>query len=316
MNLIDRYVHAVAGHLPKSKRDEVSRELRSSLLDELEDRFGPDPSEEDTTTVLRELGPPDEVAASYLPSAQYLIGPGWFPTFRRVVRVVLTVLVVILLAAFALSIFTGSGSFDPARVLGGLLESMVETAVYSFGIIVLIFYALERLEVAPERRKKEWDPRKLPEVTPDDRVGRIEAVAGIAVPAVFLVLLHGYRDRIGIVVEPGGELLLNDLYRYHLPWLSAAILFGMAHHALLLWEGRWRWYTRVSNLLADLFGLWVFYRIATDVAASRPELASAGLPERVVDGVVQGCYGFLAFVAVILLIDNAKIWYRGLRNRG
>lgn len=36
MKLIDRYMSAVAFHLPESRRDEITRELRASILDKLE----------------------------------------------------------------------------------------------------------------------------------------------------------------------------------------------------------------------------------------------------------------------------------------
>lgn len=42
--LIERYVREVTRRLPQKQRDDVGRELRSGLLDALEDRFGPEPT--------------------------------------------------------------------------------------------------------------------------------------------------------------------------------------------------------------------------------------------------------------------------------
>ena len=67
MRLIDRYVAEVARRLPRNKRADIARELRSSLLDELPADTA---SEEDEVALLRRFGRPEKVAASYQPSTQ------------------------------------------------------------------------------------------------------------------------------------------------------------------------------------------------------------------------------------------------------
>ena len=64
MNLLDRYIHEVGRYLPRKKRGDIQAELRSSIVDSLEDRFGPDPEESQVVELLQELGKPREVAAS------------------------------------------------------------------------------------------------------------------------------------------------------------------------------------------------------------------------------------------------------------
>ena len=61
MNLLDRYIHEVGRHLPRKNRSDIQAELRSSFVDTLEDRFGQDASEEQTSELLKEFGNRSEI---------------------------------------------------------------------------------------------------------------------------------------------------------------------------------------------------------------------------------------------------------------
>ncbi len=58
MSLIDRYVYEVGRHLPRNNRSDIQAELRSSLIDALEDRAGHEPTEDEIVELLKEFGPP------------------------------------------------------------------------------------------------------------------------------------------------------------------------------------------------------------------------------------------------------------------
>ena len=81
MELVNRYVHQVGRRLPKRLRDDVKVELRSLLLDALEERTGLEASnetafsEDDQVAILEEFGPPAQMAAKYQPQPRHIIGP-------------------------------------------------------------------------------------------------------------------------------------------------------------------------------------------------------------------------------------------------
>ncbi|HPJ22807.1 MAG TPA: hypothetical protein PLH18_10690, partial [Clostridia bacterium] len=60
MELIERYVYAVVKWLPKKKRNDIGRELESSIYDALESRFGEktEYTEEEISEILSEMGSP------------------------------------------------------------------------------------------------------------------------------------------------------------------------------------------------------------------------------------------------------------------
>lgn len=311
--LIGRYVREVTRRLPRKQRDDVGRELRSSLLDALEDRFGAEPTWVHAAVLLRENGPPARVAASYRPADQYLIGPGWYPFFTFVLRIVLTAYVAVLVGGFALTLVLRSDSGDVAGTLSGLLDGLFQGGLIAFGIVVAIFHLLDRSEPPPERAER-WDPEDLPAVEESDVVGRGEAVLGIVLPAGFLILLWSVRDSLGLELNPGGRLLLGDLFRAHLPWVSAAILLDMAYGAWLVWRGRHSGGSRAVKLAIDLFTLLVFARIATDVTAARPEMIAAGLPEDLANFVGWLSWSPPVVIAILVLVGLGKLAWRALRR--
>ena len=90
MDLIERYVQEVGRRLPRKQRDDVARELRSSLEDSLENRTGvplEQADEEQVVELLLEFGPPQEVAASYQTGPSYLVGPALYPSFIKTMKI-------------------------------------------------------------------------------------------------------------------------------------------------------------------------------------------------------------------------------------
>lgn len=315
MELIERYVNEVGRQLPRGEREDIRRELRSSLFDSLDARVEGEPGESDVVALLEELGPPEKVAASYRAPRQYLIGPELFPTFRRVVGIVMLALAGALTLALALSLSfrPPSAGAELGATLLGWLGGLWDACLAAFGIVVLIFAALQRLGLRHEESKARWDPRRLPAVPEEDLVGRGETVFGFVVSALALALLIGYRDRLGIVVNPGGELLLNRVFLDSLPWIGAALVSGMALKLVLLWRGRWQGATRAVSVALDLFGVYVAYRVAAGVVAEKAALAEA-LPGPLPALVVQTAWIVVAVIAFFVAVDTVKVVLRIARR--
>lgn len=311
--LIGRYVHEVTRRLPPKQRADVGRELRSSLLDALEDRFGPEPTWVQAAILLRETGSPAKIAASYRPADSYLVGPEWYPAFTLVLRIVLAALVGVLTVSTAIALWLGPAAEAGAR-LAGFVSATVESGLIAFAIVVAVFHLLQRTEAPPEPAAGSWDPADLPPVVACDVAGRFETITEAVVSAAFLAVLYLFRGWIGIPVAGDGPPLLNDLFLRHLPWLAAAMILGMALNAWLVWRGRWSWTSRAVNLAIDLFALWVLWRIAAEVAARRPGLAAAGLPEAAITAVEWTVWSVPIFVAAVILVETVKVAVCHLRR--
>jgi hypothetical protein len=68
MNLLNRYLQAVARLLPKARRDDIIAELRANILSQMEDReqeLGRALTEDEQAAILRHHGNPTIVAGRY-----------------------------------------------------------------------------------------------------------------------------------------------------------------------------------------------------------------------------------------------------------
>jgi ABC-type antimicrobial peptide transport system permease subunit len=171
--------------------------------------------------VLKRLGPPEKVAASYLPP-RYLIGPELYPYFLTTLRIVLGVVAV--LAALAIGASLGAGPDAPrnavdlvARLFGGLLDALISAA----GTVVLIFAIIQLVSPGfkPETKPQAWDPRKLMAEPDPQRVSIGGTIAEIVFTALALVVFNLYPQWIGLyaITENGLEyaaLLSQAFFRY------------------------------------------------------------------------------------------------------
>jgi len=157
MNLMNRYLQAVARLLPEARRDDIIAELRSNILAHMEDRaeaMGLPLTEEQQAEILRRHGNPTLVAGRYregnlgLAFGRQLIGPELFPFYKNVLT--LNVLISLVIIGIV-SLTAGRAAFP------GILFPLVGQV----SIVTLIFALLDRHKGAVLDK---WDPRKLPAV--------------------------------------------------------------------------------------------------------------------------------------------------------
>ena len=253
MELLERYLHEVGRFLSPRNREDILTELRSSLVDTLEDRYGDNPSEDDIVTVLKEFGNPQKVAASYWPEGQYLIGPGLFPIFRITISITLLVMVVVFAVLIGIMVvFTGEygGALD-------LLGSFLTSAMTALGIIVIIFYFLQTFGFQPDKKDDEWDPRSLPVVEDKKTIKRSELLVDVGFSIVLIVLLLVFRNGIPYITTPGAEVnyVINPVINEYLALVVIALLVGIVIDTILLWRGQWTVGMRFLKIGGNIFDI-------------------------------------------------------------
>jgi hypothetical protein len=320
MTLIDRYVHEVGRRLPRKNRADIQTELRSLLVDALEDRAGPEPTEAEIAELLKEHGPPKAVAASYHPEGQYLIGPALYPLFKLVTGITLAAVLGAQLLAWGLALLAGQGSFAPLQILEWLLSGVPA----AFGTIVIVFAILQRFEVRPDTADKEWDPESLPRIEEAITVKRGERIFGIVMGIVILVLLVFFPQWIGFVMFPGGEFFANPVIPRFIGWISISILASIGLDIYLLWQRQWTTATRIAKVAVNLLSLAILLLLVqghtawlADHGAGGMIAALQGLAD-IADGGWQiiGMQAFrLAFgvAAIVIIVDTIMMVYRMIR---
>ena len=318
MNLIDRYIHEVGRYMPRKNRADIQAELRSSVVDSLEDRFGSEASETEMAELLKELGRPRAVAASYYPQGQYLIGPGLYPLFRMVIWIVIAAVLGAQMLAWGVGIFIAGEPFPVIEMLGSLLNSIP----VSLGWVVLTFMILQRFDVKPDLEDESWDPQSLPQINEDDDLKRGEIIVGLVFGLLILVLVMFFPQWIGFVTTPGGKFYPNPVIIQYLGWIKVSLLAGIGLDVILLWQRRWSTLSRIAKIAVNLLSIVVLVLLVQGHNAWLASRGAGGFFDAIElipglgDWELVGMHGFrLAFVValIVTIIETITYFYRLVR---
>ncbi|MFA4898094.1 MAG: hypothetical protein WC563_01085 [Brevundimonas sp.] len=151
MDLVERYLKAVAAQLPKDNRDDIVAELRDEImgrLEALEAHLGRAPTDDEVEGLLREVGHPLSVAARYRPGPQALIGPELYPWWMFGLKVGLTVMAAVTLIGLAVRVLVGDVYVGQA--IGQGIASLISGAITVVGLLTAVGFVLERQSKKPD----------------------------------------------------------------------------------------------------------------------------------------------------------------------
>ncbi len=313
-DLVDRYIWAVVKRLPAEQRDDVADELRATIADMLEGRGAGE--ETGVRDVLLELGDPAELAVGFAGGSRCLIGPDLYPMYSRLLRLLLSIVVPIVLAAtLAEKLWTATDGYVP-----GILESVA--AAFNVGVMIafwvtVAFFAIDRAGArrsAPHDRDRVWDPASLPPVATRRRITLGETVGSLALLTLLLVAVVWERGH-PVFHEAGGPVFFLD-HGLWSGWMQALIAIVVASMVLEVWKyvsGHWTAPLVVANVAVDvLFAGLVVAALATQQVVDPAFLAA--FRERTGDAFPVGFVGglVLAFVIGITLWDVVDCLYKYL----
>ena len=271
--LIERYVHQVGRYLPNKEREEIQAELRSQIQDQLDDRYEGAPTQADVAAVLKELGDPRHMAASY-GGEQYLVGPDLYPVMMMVLRRGWVIVPPIAILVRLLATLFGEES-------GNLIEVLLETAAGAFqataiftGIVVLIFAILQHSGEDLDEitgNDQGFDPLSLPEVNDPAEVDRFEAIFSMAF-GTFALLVMLYFLRVGGLTWQFNLGSPVNVIPVPVPWLVALIVIGttqMVLQLVALLRGRWGVALWLVNVALDIIGAVALYFVLWQPLAER-----------------------------------------------
>jgi hypothetical protein len=281
-DLIERYVHRVGRYLPSKERTEIEAELRSQIQDELDDRYGGTPSDEDIAKVLVELGDPRKMAVSYQ-RAQYLVGPDLYPYLMMALRYVWLIApsIVIFLNVFSALVTPEVGSWV-SLIMDTVFSAVQATLVFS--AVVILFFAI--VQRSGTEIQGTFNPLALPAIDDPSVVERVEALFGAALGAVMIVVMLYFLQAGGLTLpfplnEPRDVI---PVPRAWLILLLGAVLGMIVLNLLALRRSRWTAGTWLAETLLEVFGAiclyFVLYQpIFARVVASNLSLTDAPIPQ-------------------------------------
>ncbi|MGX1768605.1 HAAS signaling domain-containing protein [Dietzia sp. NPDC055343] len=239
--LTDRYITEVVRRLPENQRDDIATEIAAVIEDmaaaELDSAVAPgaDPDAAERAALAR-LGDPAVLARRYSGQRQYLIGPGTYPVWVRVLRWLLPVVGVI--AALANGIVYVATTPEPE--LGGLIGQVVGGVVPAllgvFAAWTIIVAIVERSTPdgtpGPFAPSPDWDPATL-EAAPPRAETRVDAIVSLIVLAVLAAVPFIPSTFLYIGHLNNGEPLINP----GLPtaWLAGYLILLVALALMQVW---------------------------------------------------------------------------------
>jgi hypothetical protein len=233
--LTERYVAAAVRSLPENQRDDVERELRASIEDDIDARIesgaSSDAAERD---VLTELGDPSGLAARYSERPLYLI---------------------VSIVAPVASIASGAAHALAGDAIGEIIASVVVTAFTSAIQIAfwltLVFAVLDWSGASRRGPLVPWTVESLPDV-PERRAQLGDTIAslvflGLAVAFVFYQqFLPVAWNREGAVDAP---LLDPALWSSWIPVILVLMVLEAVFTIVKYRAGGWTWPLAILNIV-------------------------------------------------------------------
>lgn len=250
MKLINRYVNEVGKNLPLLKgREDIEKELRSTLEDMLEERAektGKPADEAMEMELLKEYGAPFDVAMTYNPQP-YLIGPRMFPTFLTVAKLVVPIVFIALVIVSGIRAFTETSLIGPNYVefIADGIGDALQAAIMALGNIVVIFAVLERLypdtKIEELEEGKMWDPESLRKEPEPDSVKRGDLIAEVIFTLIGLAFLNGVFN----------TPVFGEGFAKFIPWINGIFLVEIVLDVFLLRQAVWTIPTRIVKILIE-----------------------------------------------------------------
>jgi hypothetical protein len=283
-DLVDRYLYEVSRSLPADAREEVSRELRATIADMVDDRGGE--GDGAVYDALVALGDPRALAAGYDTRPRYLIGPGLFREYVGVLKLLAAVVLPVVLAV-QLLVALWDAETPMIEVVLAAAGSTLEVAVHIGFWTTLAFVILERTGVTSltttggktvvfAEQSAGWRPDDLPQVPPERQITRGDLIGSLVVLAlvpgwVFWQELRSPFDN----AEGPIPILDPALWSSWLPLLFGLVAVAVAVEVWKFAEGRWTIRLVAANLAVNVAFVAYFVALFATEQVWNPEFAAA-----------------------------------------
>lgn len=332
MDLLERYVRNVRTYLPKSltetQRDDIVNELSENIQARMDDReaeLGRPLTEDEQEAILHQYGHPMIAAGRYQTNQEarvvfgrQLIGTTLFPTYLRVLCIVMAISLTIYAVVLVALVITG----NPLSV-GDVITTVVMQVAIQFVVITGIFAAADAYLPTME-----WSAKNLPVAAPrasaparqEARIPRMESLGEIIGIVVLVGWLWFAFDRPFLLFGPA-----LDGYRLGPVWQQVAVpmllvlAVSVAQAVANLFRPEWVRMKRVERVLSDIAVLGIVAYLLQAGAGQWVVAANGGSASAstlsTVNEVVH--YGLLATAVGILIVIGMDGWrlIRGERQQ-
>lgn len=257
----ERYVDEVVRSLPPAQQDDVRRELAASIADDVEARVGQGEEHGDAErAVLIALGDPQALAAGYADRPLHLIGPRYYLTWWRLLKLLWAIVIPCAVAGVAIGqVVAGNGI---GAVIGQAIGVGISAGVHVAFWVTLVFFTLDR---SGADAVEPWTPERLPEERPSG-AGRGDLIGSLIMCGVFAGAVLWDRF-IGMVWLDGRPWMVLDpgFWPWGAAWLLAVIALSALLAIAVFVRRRWTVALAVCNaVLSFVFAVPAVWLLLTD----------------------------------------------------
>jgi len=268
MELIERYLYQVEKYLPKANRKEISNELRSLILEQLDDQDININDEDKIASILKDFGEPRKVAASYT-KQDGVIANELVPIFYLVLRILFYVLPITLLFVSMIDYFSSNDTYSIMDLLLSMLyrvPNILMALMASIGILFVVFSGISQGLTSKELediKVPEFDPLKLPKVpTNIYKVSIFETLFSILASILFLYIINYEQGLIAIYFEGERYPLLNTRFQQILPYINIGLIVQILISTAHLYIRQKTFLTKTMEYIHTIYSALILFILA------------------------------------------------------
>ena len=255
MQMLERYLHAIAFWLPNDRQDDLIAEISEDLHAKIEDeqaKLGRKLTDAELEALLKRRGRPVLVASGYR-QQQSLIGPVWFPAYVFVLKIVALCYVLPWVVVFVIVHRVQHPGLHWGATFLAAWGTAWTVSFVAAGVVTLIFALLERAETRTHFLEK-WNPRQLPPARDPYKIPLSTSVTDLVANFAFLFWWAAYAGSPVLFDSPTFKLSLAPVRVYFFWGYLAITLFNIALAAVNMRRRYWTGLRATCRLTLDLAG--------------------------------------------------------------
>lgn len=247
MKLVDQYIYSINKKLPYDSRKEITLELKSILLDDIESKYGSNATDDDIKDVIKAYGSPAKVANEYNPHRS-VIGTGFTDLYFFIAKMIFLGLSIAFFTIYIVNLFEDGLTLQYfalgfVQSIGNLGSAMIS----AIGLLTLIFIVLTRMYKEDiVDLDDNWTPDDLKDIQVSPKVNSLfESLFTIVFTSFALIILNAvpYFITIGEKSFEVSGLKLGhyidiERFQFYLIFISFILIGQIIYHILILFNGR------------------------------------------------------------------------------
>lgn len=243
MKLLEQYIYAIGQYLPLKSRNEIKEDLRSQLLDEIDEKYGRDVSEDQIKELIEGFGTPREIAKRYT-GERYVINSGLSDLYFMIAKIIVGAMGIAFFTIFVVSLFTEN--HQGMEIFKTFLQfplNVIQASISGIGVLTLVFILISKLmKDAEVNLDDDWSTKELESIdlTPEQE-SKVEAIIAVILIPVCIVLIVSYpqivQDLENLYLRSGlslGNRVNMEVFKFYIPIFVIQGVLQVIYHIILL----------------------------------------------------------------------------------